>query len=82
VLQARGPGPEAALDALAGLVRRRQRVLEDGSDEVGHRHPQVLGEALQLLFEQRRDAGVDDALFPGTALRWVCRGHGSLCDTK
>ena len=46
----------------------RDGVLEDGADEVGHRHAQVVGEALELALEHGRDARVEDPLLLAVAL--------------
>ena len=57
----------------------RDGVLEDGADEVRHRDPQVVGEALELALEHRGDARVEHPLLLGVlAVRLAVGARGAV----
>ncbi len=62
---------QLSLDAMPSLFGHGQGIFENGSDQVRDRHPQVVGEAFELLFEYRRHAGVNHPLVNHPLLvRW------------
>ena len=77
---------ELALGLGAHDVECIERVLEERSNDIGHRNTPCVGDPLELLLEDRGHAGVQHPLFPGVlaALLVVSLAHAPLvtrCDT-